>query len=217
MRDLNDYLHITSSACDHHAVLGPTKRWICDLLGQPNVLANKTGPICPGIPAGIKNNSIYLRLISSSLSHNSLAQLAREVVQDFLSLSPIDKPACLLKAVFLVLATSPENETIALVDSVHRLLKADFLGHGILFGKFHSALVRGSIYNPDFNPHRSPVPLLAFRYVIETDLDFLLSSAASAEVRAEYIEIFIELLSEQASLGTIQKARQALHSLKNRA
>jgi hypothetical protein len=212
-----EYTPITSEECDAHEFLGPTKRWICDFVGQPNARANKEGPICPGIPAAYKNDSMYLRLLSTPVDRDNMIALCRTVANDFVALPPTSPPARLLKAVFLVVAAPPRSAAIALVDSVHRHLKAQLLKNGILLGKFHDELVRGSIYNPHFNPHRAPVPLVAFRYLIETDLDFLLSSDATVSERAEYLAIFLSLHRSTASAAAIAKAEAALQTLKREA
>jgi hypothetical protein len=208
MSNLADYIPL--SRCDHDGTLASAKWWIADLIGKPHPDANKEGPICPGIPAAVGNDSIYLKKLLGEVDYNSVLQEVMRTKDAFLHLDPVHNPARLLKAVFLVFPPETDKQSIPIIDVVHRDLKGAFLSDGILVGKFHRKLVRGSIYNPDFNPHRSPVPLMAFRYLIETDLDFLISTSATCEIRDHYIRKYLALLGETASPALVEKARLIL-------
>ena len=57
-----------------------------------------------------------------------------------------------------------------------------------MLGEFHSGPpAKGGLWNPDFRPLHSPVPLLAVRHMVATDLPFLIDDAAALR---SYLERF---------------------------
>ena len=192
-----------------------TAEWICDFIGQPHPLANKHGAICPRVPDALRADSVYLRLLCSpSLTAEAVTSLGRAMAHDFFALPPVGESARNLKAVFLVIANPEEALSIPLIDRAHRDLKSELLGEGLMLGRFHSRLDRGSIYNPLFNPHRAPVPLLSFRYMVETDIGFLMSSSATPSQRKQYIEKYLQVLGRSLPDKLKRKAQSEIERLR---
>jgi hypothetical protein len=61
----------------------------------------------------------------------------------------------------------------SLIDKVQASLKPEFVANGLMIGQFHSDCSEPAIWNRHFHPLRSPVPLLAIRYMVATDFPFL--------------------------------------------
>lgn len=61
------------------------------------------------------------------------------------------------------------------VDALQVRLKSQFVREGLMIGQFHAASVEPGLHNPAFRPLRAPVPSLAIRVMVESDLPFLLS------------------------------------------
>ena len=61
------------------------------------------------------------------------------------------------------------------IDAPQRHLKTEFVERGLMVGEFHAGPpMAAGLHNPRFRPLRSPVPLLAIRAMVPTDLPFLL-------------------------------------------
>jgi len=62
------------------------------------------------------------------------------------------------------------------IDTAQRELKPGFVSAGLMVGQFHPAPPNEpGLWNPDFRPLRSPLPLLAIRRMVANDVPFLLS------------------------------------------
>jgi hypothetical protein len=60
------------------------------------------------------------------------------------------------------------------IDVVQLELKGSFVEQGLMLGQFHDRPpVDGGLWNAAFRPLRCPVPLLAIRHMVPTDLPFL--------------------------------------------
>jgi hypothetical protein len=82
---------------------------------------------------------------------------------------------------------------------VQQLLKKDFVEKGLMLGEFHASNESPGLRNAEFRPLRSPIPMLAMRHMVDSDLPFLLRTAYAAPVRAAYLRAYLFRLA--GSLG----------------
>lgn len=52
-------------------------------------------------------------------------------------------------------------------------MKPSFVEAGMMLGEFYSENESPGLYNPDFRPLRSPIPLFVYRRLVPNDLVFL--------------------------------------------
>ena len=64
------------------------------------------------------------------------------------------------------------------LDALQGRLKEAFVREGLMVGQFHPYCTQSGLWNEDFRPLRSPLPLLAIRRMVASDLPFLLDSAS---------------------------------------
>ena len=57
-------------------------------------------------------------------------------------------------------------------------MKDAFVRQGLMVGQFHPRSEQSGLWNEDFRPLRAPIPLLAIRRMVSSDLPFLLDSAS---------------------------------------
>jgi hypothetical protein len=62
------------------------------------------------------------------------------------------------------------------LDDLQRSLKDSFVEQGLMIGQFHPKCDQPGLWNDDFRPLRSPIPLLAIRIMVPGDLPFLTGS-----------------------------------------
>jgi len=75
-----------------------------------------------------------------------------------------------------------------LVDRTQELLKTEFVRGGLMVGEFHPGPPSApGLWNKDFRPLRSPVPLLAIRHMVPSDRPFL---TGNADHLAAYLAIY---------------------------
>lgn len=69
------------------------------------------------------------------------------------------------------------------VEDSQRRLKTEFVERGLMIGEFHPGPPPApGLHNPSFRPLHSPVPLLAIRRMVGTDLPFLTADEHHLEV-----------------------------------
>jgi hypothetical protein len=66
------------------------------------------------------------------------------------------------------------------LDELQRQLKDEFVPQGLMIGQFHPQCPQPGLWNPQFRPLQSPIPLLALRRMVASDLPFLVGSCAHA-------------------------------------
>ena len=64
----------------------------------------------------------------------------------------------------------------AFIDAVQARLKPQFVADGLMLGQFHALNNEPGLHNQEFRPLRSPIPLLAIRFMVDSDLPFLTES-----------------------------------------
>ncbi len=102
------------------------------------------------------------------------------------------------------------EDTSKLIDSVQQKLKPLFVESGLMIGEFHKRNESPGLHNPNFRPLRSPIPLLAIRFMVEADLPFLLN-AADPRLRIRYLESYLKCFDQKFTDQTkFKNAHQAL-------
>jgi hypothetical protein len=79
-----------------------------------------------------------------------------------------------------------------------------------MIGEFHCLNLTPGLHNKDFFPLRSPVPLLALRAMVESDLLFLAQPGDAPARQAQYLNAYLRNLGEGLSSA---RRRQALEYL----
>jgi hypothetical protein len=62
------------------------------------------------------------------------------------------------------------------LDALQSRLKDAFVRDGLMVGQFHPHCTKSGLWNEDFRPLKAPIPLLAIRRMVASDLPFLLDS-----------------------------------------
>ncbi|MDR9895146.1 hypothetical protein G7B40_011290 [Aetokthonos hydrillicola Thurmond2011] len=187
------------------------KEWVKNFLAKPSPDLGRSGSVCPFIPHALNSNSIHLAVIRA---RNLEAQQVEEIVlryrETFLELEPRDKEGAINKAILLIFPDIQLDDTSRLIDGVQQKLKAFFVEQGLMLGEFHNRTETPGLHNPEFRPLRSPIPLLAIRFMVESDLPFL-QNTDDISLRIRYLEAFLKRFDngERKHINLVN-ARQAL-------
>lgn len=189
--------------------------WTTGYIAKPHPDIGRPGVICPRVPLSLKADSLYWGLYHQEEIDEAQADLLVDSLDDlFLSLKPVERPPSLLKALLLVM---PKNTDLARqsVEKVQRAFKERSLKKGILLGKFHSELRTTALNNPNFRPGLSPYPILAFRYAVDTDIKFMLTTGAPAHLKIGWIHAFLETIGDDLPIEKMQQLKQKIKELEN--
>jgi hypothetical protein len=155
------------------------RNWIANYLTQPHADLGRAGPVCPFARASIDNDMLWFAVVSgASPSLPDVIVELRRFRETFLALSPEDDPNSLLKAAFILF---PNVVDCALIDAVQQALKSEFVNAGLMVGQFYNGCAEPGLWNADFRPLQSPIPLIAIRHMVGSDFAFLNTSPAWIE------------------------------------
>ncbi len=200
---LKEYVAASSS-------LVKTTEWIENFLAKPHAELGRVGLVCPFVPRSLKLETIQLVEISmNGMNQADLEELVKEYRQTFLEQLPQQGKLAIYKALLLVFSDLPDDQC-HVIDQVQKTLKPFFVEKGLMLGEFHRFNQSPGLHNPNFRPLQSPVPMLAIRFMTESDLPFLSRVTDSPQLRVQYLEAYLEQMATIVAGGKLTEARRAL-------
>ena len=185
--------------------------WVKNFLGRPHPNLGRPGVVCPFVPHSLKSNSIRLAVIhTKDLYPEQLEEIVGRYRDIFLEMEVKEGELAINRAFLLIFPDIHIEDAPKLVDSVQQKLKPLFVESGLMIGEFHKRNESPGLHNPNFRPLRSPIPLLAIRFMVEADLPFL-NSPADPYLRIRYLEAYLKCFSHKFTDETkFRNAQQAL-------
>jgi hypothetical protein len=186
--------------------------WIKNFLAKPHTDLGRSGKVCPYIPSALKSDSIQLAVIRPQiLLESEIEKIVKNYREIFIKTEPTAGEA-LIHKVFLLIFPDIKIENIpTLIDGVQKKLKLLFVEAGMMLGEFHMRNQSTGLHNPNFYPLRTPIPMLAIRFMVEPDLPFLNISSDEPQLRIKYLEAYLQHFANQfKDEKNYQQAVQAL-------
>jgi hypothetical protein len=168
------------------AAVAEVMAWAERFLVAPNPQLGRRGPVCPYMRHSLDEQLCFVTYRTDRRCDSyELRHALRSARQQFSELQLATPPAQRhLVAVLIVLPRIDRGSSSAL-DALHASLKDEFVQAGLMLGQFHPQCQAVGLWNGDFRPLQSPVPLLAIREMNPSDLPFLVGSPVHAST---YIE-----------------------------
>jgi hypothetical protein len=176
---------------EHLADLRAVVAWARAYLCRPHGELGRRGPVCPYAQASLDRGT-FLLAVQPGGEHTveSLSGVLAPYRDWFLDLAPRGRPAAQSTTVLVLLPGMRAARQV--IDAAQRELKDAYVGHGLMIGEFHDGPPdKGGLWNPDFRPLTSPVPMLVIRHMVPTDLPFLVSDEG-------HLAAYRDLFGEQA-------------------
>lgn len=175
--------------------LTETMQWVQNFLARKHPDLGRPGPVCPFVPQALKTNTIRLAVVQAkSLNIQQIEELVLDYRDAFLEIEPTQKEAALNKAFLIVFPDISIEDTTTLIDGIQQKLKPLFVQQGLMLGEFHKRNESPGLHNPHFRPLQSPIPMLAIRFMVESDLPFL-ETADNPHLRIKYLEAYLRLFA----------------------
>lgn len=186
--------------------------WVKKFLAKPHPDLGRSGPVCPFVPGALQLNTLRFKVIrAENLKQQQIEQIVRSCRDIFLEIEPRDGEAALNKAILLIFPDIHIDEAFKLIDDVQQKLKPFFVEAGLMLGEFHQRNESPGLHNPNFYPLRSPIPMLAIRFMVEADLPFLQRLGDEPCLRIKYLEAYLQRLSKVVKdERNLKNAREAL-------
>lgn len=191
--------------------LAAVLRWVRGFLAQVHPQAGRAGPVCPFVPQSLELDTIWLTTVPLPRpDRHDVLELVRFYRDVFLNLEPRTGEAAMNKAILIVFPSMKPEHAPTLIDDVQSELKPSFVEAGLMLGEFHQENESPGLRNPEFRPFRSPVPMLAIRHMVESDLPFLKRDEDPPGRRALFIRAYLRRLGGAISGRSFEAAIQAL-------
>lgn len=167
--------------------------WTRDFLARPHRdLGVPDRPVCPFVPLALKKNSLWLQVVEGeTVSPERVEGVLAALRRQFPSLAPCGGREAQFKAAILAFPDMHPGAAAGLIDQVQRRAKGDFVEEGLMIGEFHSLNATPGLHNPAFFPLRAPVASLAVRFMVESDLPFLVEDKYSLAERERFLKAFL--------------------------
>ncbi|MFX0592106.1 DUF6875 domain-containing protein [Melissospora conviva] len=172
---------VPAPVADVAAQLRAVLEWAREYLCGPHPELGRKGPVCPFAQGSLERGTFFLAVHRGEApTPETLAETLLIYRDWFRELPPVTGPAAQFKTVLLTFPDLAPQWAQAVVDETQARLKPRYVAEGLMIGEFHAGPPdKGGLWNPDFRPLRSPVPLLAIRHMVATDLPFLTDDAAA--------------------------------------
>ncbi|MFI9724177.1 DUF6875 domain-containing protein [Streptomyces sp. NPDC052396] len=158
--------------------------WSGEFLVQGHSSLGRTGPVCPYTQPSLRKDLFLLALPSHDASlPEAVAQLRTRYEELADGLDEAERELLTLLMVLPELDPTDSTE----LDALQAAAKDEFVAAGLMIGQFHPVCEEPGLWNKDFRPLRSPVPLLAIRQLLVFDLPFLVNTDRHL---AQYLQRF---------------------------
>ena len=166
--------------------------WVKSFWARPHPDLGRPGAVCPFLPQALKSNSIRLAAIRAKhLEPSQVEEIVLRYRNIFLEIEPQEREAALNKAILLVFPDIHIDDPSRLIDGVQEKLKPLFVEQGLMVGEFHNLTESPGLHKPNFRPIRSPIPILAIRFMVESDIPFLVGTD-DIGLRIRYLEAYLQ-------------------------
>lgn len=179
--DLSESLRLSVEEASVDGEFSKIIDWIEHFLSAPHADLGRTGDVCPFARAAMLKRSIeFYRNISESVS--GLSRDVETHMEEFhLSVASQDIYRC------RIIVPSRLDDSASAVEYVQSQLKPAFVERHLMIGQFYQECEAPGLWNRSFRPLQAPVPLIAIRRMVPTDVAFLYGNASY--MRA-YFEVF---------------------------
>jgi hypothetical protein len=152
--------------------------WAAEFLSVPNQQLGRRGPVCPYTRPSMDHNCFLLAWAGGEHDVRSVESTVNQYRRWFMEL--LERPERDRQHLLTILVVLPgfDRTDSGPLDALQGRLKDAFVHEGLMVGQFHPRCEQSGLWNADFRPLRAPVPLLAIRRMVASDLPFLLDSAS---------------------------------------
>ncbi len=189
--------------------------WIRGYLAKPHPDLGRDGTVCPFVPRAIETNSIYLSVCrTKNLDEEKIKKIVIKHRDVFLALGWLNSERTNYNAILIIFPDIIPQNNSSLIDGIQKLLKSDFVEMGLMIGEFHELNLNPGLHNQNFYPLRSPIPILAIRKMVTSDLVFLIRDIDPPNVRIKFLDAYLNHLTLELSDMQNRIANEALKKAK---
>ncbi|MDG4863725.1 hypothetical protein P8605_36835 [Streptomyces sp. T-3] len=150
--------------------------WSVEFLVSGHPSLGRSGPVCPYTQPSLRKDLFLLALPANGAGGAQLTDAVARLREWYEKLATdLDADEQELLTLLMVLPELDRTDSTEL-DALQFAAKDEFVADGLMLGQFHPLCEEPGLWNEDFRPLRSPVPLLAVRRLLVFDLPFLIGA-----------------------------------------
>lgn len=146
--------------------------WIQSYLMTSHAELGRTGAVCPFTKQAAKLDTIRVTLSQVEISREHDIFLLVRSAFSTLNDIPAQKGMEHFRTVIMGFPAFDGDEGLAALKRIQRAHRTYSLARGRMIGLMHATSEDQGLWNPDFRPLRSPMPVLAIRHMVEQDAPF---------------------------------------------
>jgi prolyl-tRNA editing enzyme YbaK/EbsC (Cys-tRNA(Pro) deacylase) len=150
-------------------------RWAEEYLCRPHPELGREGPVCPFAQASMRKALFSLAVCrGTDFAEEGVRATLMKYRDWFLELEPQHGGDASFKTILVLFPDLAPESIPRLIDATQEALKVEYIAKGLMIGEFHSGPPqKAGLWNRDFRPLASPVPMLVIRHMVPTDFGFL--------------------------------------------
>lgn len=167
-----DAMAFSKAGCNGSAEMAVLLSWIQSYLMASHAELGRTGAVCPFTKQAAKLDTVRVAISQADISREqdmfSLVRNSFSVLNDI----PAQKGMEHFRTVIIGFPAFGGDEGLAALKRIQRAHRTYSLTRGRMIGLMHATSDDKGLWNPDFRPLRSPMPVLAIRHMVEQDAPF---------------------------------------------
>jgi hypothetical protein len=149
-------------------------KWITSFLMSSHPDLGRSGDVCPFTGHAARIDTIRIGVYEqATVDVSAVTDIMREACRQVRTM-PCSRSMRHFATVVIGFPNATTHNELDKLAQVQDNLKFHTLLHGLMIGRFHSASEVEGLWNRDFRPLRSPIPLLAVRHLVESDGAFVI-------------------------------------------
>lgn len=150
-------------------------KWITSYLMRAHPDLGRPGDVCPFTAQASRLDTIRIGVCGATGS--DVARIAGVMRACCRQLQSIPCPATMrhFRTVVVGFPNIRDRQGLESLKAAQTQLKLHTLMRGLMIGRFYQTSDDPGLWNPDFRPLRSPIPLLAIRHLVENDAPFVIA------------------------------------------
>jgi Domain of unknown function (DUF6875) len=165
-------LHVAPELYSVYQEIG---KWITSYLMSAHPDLGRSGDVCPFTAQASRIDTIRIGVCDATGA--DVAEIASAMRCCCRQLRSIPCPATMkhFRTIVVGFPKIREQDGLESLKAAQTELKFHTMMRGLMIGRFYDSSDAPGLWNPEFRPLRSPIPLLAIRHLVEHDAPFVVA------------------------------------------
>jgi hypothetical protein len=173
VRQLADANFTSAISPEFLSVYQSIAQWISSYLMSTHPELGRPGDVCPFTSQAYRLDTIRIGVSDAIHSDTSIITSHMRLCFQQLELIPCAKSMKHFRTIVVGFPKLEQPKGFEALKIAQANLKIYSLARGLMIGRFYADANDRGLWNPDFRPMRSPIPLLAIRHLVENDVSFV--------------------------------------------